>query len=92
MRLWVNLLKSKSSILYLVSVVEYGRWSKVLNISCLPKRPRQTGQRADQTAQGSYRQDCVKFKDFSRTSKDFLLFSKTENLRKILIYTLKFYF
>ena len=29
------------------------------------------------------------FKDFSRT---FLLFSRTENLRKILIYMLKFYF
>ena len=29
------------------------------------------------------------FKDFSKT---FLLFSRTENLRKILIYTLKFYF
>ena len=27
--------------------------------------------------------DCVKFKDFIKT---FLLFSKTENLRKILIY------
>ena len=33
--------------------------------------------------------DCVKFKDFI---KIFLLFSRTENLRKILIYTLKFYF
>ena len=41
--------------------------------------------------QGSYRQDCVKFKDFSMTSQTFLLFSRTENLRKILIYTLKFY-
>ena len=30
-----------------------------------------------------------KFKDFSKT---FLLFSRTENLRKILIYMLKFYF
>ena len=29
------------------------------------------------------------FKDFSKT---FLLFSRTENLRKILIYMLKFYF
>ena len=29
------------------------------------------------------------FKDFQKT---FLLFSRTENLRKILIYTLKFYF
>ena len=29
------------------------------------------------------------FKDFS---KSFLLFSRTDNLRKILIYTLKFYF
>ena len=29
------------------------------------------------------------FKDFSKT---FLLFSRTENLRKILIYKLKFYF
>ena len=38
--------------------------------------------------QGSYRQDCVK--DFSRTfKKTFLLFSRTENLRKMLI---KFYF
>ena len=39
--------------------------------------------------QGSYRQDCVKFKDFSKT---FLLLSRTENLRKILIYMLEFYF
>ena len=38
--------------------------------------------------QDSYRQDCVKFKDFSRI---FLLFSRTENLRKILIYALKFF-
>ena len=30
--------------------------------------------------QGSYRQVCVKFKDFLRTSKTFLLFSRTENL------------
>ena len=37
----------------------------------------------------SYRQDCVKFMDFSKT---FLLFSRTDNLRKILIYTLKFNF
>ena len=29
--------------------------------------------------QGPYRQVCVKFKDFSRTSKTFLLFSRTEN-------------
>ena len=29
---------------------------------------------------GSYRQVCVKFKDFSRTSKTFLLFPRTENL------------
>ena len=36
--------------------------------------------------QGSYRQDCLNFKDFSKT---FLLFSRTEKLRKILIYTLK---
>ena len=30
--------------------------------------------------QGSYRQVLVKFNDFSRTSKTFLLFSRTENL------------
>ena len=42
--------------------------------------------------QGSYRQVSVKFKDFSRTSKTFLPFSRTGNLWKILIYTLKFYF
>ena len=29
--------------------------------------------------QGSYRQECVKFKEFSKT---FLLFSRTKNLRK----------
>ena len=34
--------------------------------------------------QGSYRQVCVKFKDFSRTSER--LFSMTENLWKILIF------
>ena len=43
--------------------------------------------------QGSYRQVWIKihgiFKDFSKT---FLLFSRTENLIKILIYTSKFYF
>ena len=44
------------------------------------------------TAQGSYRQVCVNFKDFSRTLKTFLLFSRSENLYKILIYTLKYYF
>ena len=37
---------------------------------------------------GSYRQDCVKFKDFSRTSQRLAY----ENLQKILIYMLKFYF
>ena len=37
----------------------------------------------------SYRQVCVKFKVFS---KSFLLFSRSENLYKILIYTLKYYF
>ena len=35
--------------------------------------------------QGSYRQDCVKFKDFSRTFKTLLLFPKTEHVSKILI-------
>ena len=30
--------------------------------------------------QGSYRQVSVKFKDFSRTTKSFLPFSRTENL------------
>ena len=33
--------------------------------------------------QGSYRQVCVKFTDFLKT---FLLFSRSENLYKILIY------
>ena len=43
--------------------------------------------------QGSYRQDCVKFKDFSRTSRrlSYTVF-KDWNLTKMLIYTLKFYF
>ena len=50
-------------------------------------------EKEEKILQGSYRQDCVKFKDFSRTSKKtFLLFSRTENLRKMLIYTLNFYF
>ena len=44
------------------------------------------------TSQGSYRQVYVKCKDFSRIFKTFLLFSRTENLRIILIYMLKFYF
>ena len=39
--------------------------------------------------QGSYRQVHVKFKDFQKT---FLLLSRTTNLWKLLIYTLKFYF
>ena len=39
--------------------------------------------------QGSYMQVCVKFKDFLKT---FLLFSRSENFYKILIYTLKYYF
>ena len=42
--------------------------------------------------QGSYRQDCVKFKAFQGLLKTILQFSRTENLRKILIYKLKFYF
>ena len=39
--------------------------------------------------QGSYRQVYVKIKDFLKT---FLLFSRSENVYKILIYTLKYYF
>ena len=34
-----------------------------------------------------YISNNVKFKDFSRTSKTFLLFSGTKNLRKMLIYS-----
>ena len=42
--------------------------------------------------QGSYRPVCIKFKDFTRTSKLLSWFSRTTNLWKILICMLYFYF
>ena len=43
--------------------------------------------------QGSYRQACVRFKDFSRTSKILsYCFQRLKMHEKILIFTLKFYF
>ena len=42
--------------------------------------------------QGAYRQDCVKFKDFQGLLKDFPTVFKDGKIKKILIYTLKFYF
>ena len=42
--------------------------------------------------QGSYRQVCVKFKDFSRTSKRFSTVFKDLKLMKILIEVLNFFF
>ena len=42
--------------------------------------------------QGSYTEVCVKFKDFSRTSQDYLQFLRTKSLGKILIEVLKLFF
>ena len=42
--------------------------------------------------QGSYREVWVIFKDFSRTSQDYFTVFKDQNLGKILIQVLKFFF
>ena len=46
----------------------------------------------EQVKQGSYRQVCLKFKDFSRTSKRLSYCFQGLKTYEILIYTLKFYF